>query len=187
MQRRMFRSAVIAFVTALTITAGMATSAGAASPVGGTVSTPGTYTVFAVDAAGHLSELAAGVSASKLALYPDLGKTVIAVEATAASPQRGSATALAATTTYIYQCYVGTTVRQTTTPQNPRDCAGDYWVLTSSYQAIWHNLPQPSTSALWTAIHNGYAAANSWCTVNSIVCAIFSAAGVAVVGAALAA
>lgn len=187
MQRRIFRSAVVAFVTALTITAGVATSAGAASPVNVQAGKPGTYTVFAVDSAGHLSELAAGVAAAKLAAYPGLGKTVIAVEATATTSQRASATAQAAATTYIYQCYVGTTVRQTTTPQNPRGCAGDYWILTSSYQPIWHQTGVPANSPFYDAIARGWAATNAWCSINSIVCNLISGLGFLVIGAALAA
>jgi len=174
--RRRTVARIAAFMAALISIAGLVGPAQAA-PSGLT----STYTLFGVDAGGELTLLARDVSSIELASYPGLGSSVLAIRNGGAKAP--SASPLASTSGKIYQCYFGTTVRQTTTPQDPRKCSGDYWVLTSSYQGIWHNAPVRSTSPLWTAVVKGYNATNAWCSNNSFVCGIVTSAGVAVVAA----
>lgn len=80
------------------------------------------------------------------------------------------------------RCTNGITVSDWT-GKNPKNCTswGGYWLYDSTGKAILKISKSPATSPVWTAISQGYTAAQRWCSNNSATCTVIGSAAVAYV------
>ena len=80
------------------------------------------------------------------------------------------------------RCTNGITTRDWT-GKNPKDCtpSGTYWLYDSAGKPLMKVTQANRTSPVWTAIKQGYTAAQNWCKNNSLTCGVVTAAGVVIV------
>jgi len=163
----------MAFVMAGALTAATGVAAQASTPI------RVTYDIYSVNGARSVL-IEEGVQESRLEAVPGLGVTTLAIR----RDSTASRTSIAATAAAgnIYQCYSGTSPRQSTTFINPTtSCQSyDYWILTANYQPVWHNAGVRGDSPLWTAVRTAYWAVQNWCSQNSATCGVITTVGSAI-------
>jgi hypothetical protein len=76
------------------------------------------------------------------------------------------------------QCYGGTTVYDWT-GKDPSTCQSGSYVLLKDWQVVLRI--EPGRSDVWGAVKQGYAAAQQWCSQNSLTCTVMTGIGVAIV------